>query len=245
MKAAKSAYIAGNDTLALLNYAQAKVLYQELGNTIIWIFHNEIGNNKGVGICESNIGTIHLKNSHYGEAISAYIAAVNISTNEINEYNEMAERDVLESRQRNLVDFQQNGFQNLNREKLILANRMINLANAYVLESLNTKNRRWQSAIDNFQLVKRMDQSLNINPHRVILISIELAKVYLQMGNLQKAELSLKEAEENLLQRAFESLDIPKVILENKIKIIKAAFAKENGNLFEAAELLTTVLVNY
>ncbi len=202
----------------------------------------QIGNNKGVGICESNIGTIHLKNNHYGEAILAYQAAIEISTNEINEFTETDE-EIVEKSKKNVKEYNQNGFHNLNREKLILANRMFNLANAYVLESQHTKNQRWQSAIDNFQLVKRMDQSLNMNPHRVILISIELARVYLQMGNFQKVESALKEAEEVLIQKAFESLDIPRVILDNKIKLIKAALAKENGDIFEAAELLTSVLV--
>jgi len=230
MKAASDAYNQGSDTPALLNYAQAKILYHELGNM------------RGVGICESNIGTIHLKNNRYGDAIQAYKSAINISTNELNELNEFDEKDIKESQKQDLPDFHEQRMANLNNEKVVLANRMFNLAYACVLESQHTKNQRWQSAIDNFNIVRKMDQGLNINEHRVILISIELAKIYLNLGNIPKAEASLKEAEESLLERAFETLDIPRVILDNKIKIVKAAFAKENGNLYEAVELLTSVL---
>jgi len=231
MKAAKDAYNEGSDTQALLNYAQAKVLYHELGNM------------RGVGICESNIGTIHLKNNHYAEAIQAYKAAINISTNELNELNEFDEKDMKDQKQ-DLPDFHEQRMANLNNEKIVLANRMYNLAMACVFESQHTKNQRWQSAIDNFNIVRKMDQGLNMNEHRVILIAIELAKIYMHIGNIPKAEASLKEAEESLIERAFETLDIPRIILENKIKMVKAAFAKENGNIYEAVELLTSVLVS-
>ena len=203
-----------------------------------------IDNMKGVGICETNIGTIHLKNNRYAEAIACYKAAINISTNELNELNELDDNQD-DAAPDAVVDLKERKFRDIGREKVVLANRMYNLATACVLESQNTKSQRWQSAIDNLQLVKRMDQSLNMNPHRVILISIELSKIYLNLGNLQKSEASLKEAEENLFQRTFDTLDIPRVILDNKVKMQKALMAKENGNIYEAADLLTSVLVRY
>ena len=53
-----------NDASALINYAEALKLYQELDNK------------KGEGIIYNNIGNIHMKHNRFRESIGSYVRAI-------------------------------------------------------------------------------------------------------------------------------------------------------------------------
>ena len=53
-----------NDASALINYAEALKLYQELDNK------------KGEGIIYNNIGNIHMKHHRFRESIGSYVRAI-------------------------------------------------------------------------------------------------------------------------------------------------------------------------
>ena len=193
-------------------------------------------------------------NNRFTESINCYRSAIQISGNDIQEINDKLE--ILNNQTHKKTRFKRDESKNsldeeniqplkreLNEKNEIWANRMFQLAQAYVQESRNTTTQSWQSAIDTYQLVNKTYTQQNIYPHRVILICIELSSIYFQMGNIQKSEMALTEAEDQMVERGRDNMPIPKRILENKIKIQKALLAKEAQNLYAAAELFTTVLV--
>lgn len=255
MKFALEAYNSGDDAVALLNYAQARTLYYELGNL------------NGVGICENNIGNIHLRNSRYAEAIAAYRTAISVIQNELAEFQEANEQgwgggETLAERLNALTrklkqqveekilspeELQKKTIARDNEKKkktLILANRMFHLAQAFMLESINTTNQSWQSAIDNFEVTLDYYKVVGLHPHKIILINIELCNIYLRIGKTQKASNSLDRAESSLIDSAHDSMEIPKSILNSKIKIYKGLIAKEFGQIPTALELFSQAIVN-
>ena len=68
-----------------------------------------------------------------------------------------------------------------------------------------------------------------MHAHRVVLIGVELCNIYIRIGEMQKAEEALIDAEDALIERVFDGMEIPRSILESRIKLFKGLIARERG----------------